>query len=120
MNSYAILLRQIKERTSFDIYYKDTVSDTRQMPYIEYAITPISDDGVKSMDKLEFRIYTKTFSESYKINNQIRSILLHQGDLIGGLFYNVELSGGGSLLGLDGKSNIHISYYKILKKSEAI
>lgn len=120
VNDYANLLEEIKKATNLELSYIDNLHHTTKTPYILYRITPLSDDGIKSMDKFEVRIVAKNLLEAIKIDSQIRKLMLKQGDLVGSPFLAVEINGGGNLKEPNSSNVIQITYYKILKKSEAM
>lgn len=69
---------------------------------IVYKHIPVSDDGIKSIDRLEITINTTSYSNSLEIENRIKDLILTVGDKpFSNSILEIELNGGGALY--DGK-----------------
>lgn len=86
----------------------DTISSVSQLPLyplnsdktgeqIIYKETPISDDGVIEIYRLELNIVCKTLDKANTIDKEIRKALLNGGDLKKTNLLDIELNGGGTL-----------------------
>lgn len=69
---------------------------------IIYKHIPVSDDGIKTIDRLEITINTTSYSHSLEIENRVKDLLLTVGDKpFSNSILEIELNGGGALY--DGK-----------------
>ena len=71
---------------------------------IIYKHIPVSDDGIKTIDRLEITIIASTYAKSLQIEDRVKSILLTKGDTpLNTSILEIELNGGGALY--DGERN---------------
>lgn len=87
----------------------DIISSVSQLPLyplysdktgeqIIYTETPVSDDGVIEVYRLELNIICKTLDKANTVDKNIRKALLNGGDLKKIGLLNIELNGGGTLI----------------------
>ena len=95
--------------------YTDTLDD--QIVYKHY---PINDNGAKSIQSLEIRLITNTYSEAERLRKLIIEALVPVGDnvLIDGIT-GCELVGGSSPL-YEGETKTYhtLLYFQYIQKSE--
>lgn len=71
---------------------------------IIYKHVPISDDGIKTLDRLELNIISTSYSHTLEIEDRIKDLLLTIGDnQLTSSILDIEVNGGGALY--DGKRN---------------
>lgn len=93
-----------------------TTTIDNQIVYNHY---PTSDNGAKSVQRLELRLITKTYSEAESYRKLIIEALVPVGDdvLIDGIT-DCELNGGGSLYEGGTKTYHTLLYFEYIQRSE--
>ncbi|MDD3502508.1 MAG: hypothetical protein PHE63_00255 [Eubacteriales bacterium] len=72
--------------------------DTAEIPAIVYTYSPITDDGIKRLDRLEIRIISEDYSHALAVDEAITACLLTAGDNSkDNKILNINKNGGGSL-----------------------
>ena len=86
---------------------------------IVYTHYPTTDNGAKSIQRLELRLITLSYSEAERLRKVIINTLVPVGDnvLIEGIT-DCELNGGGSLYEGETKTYHTLLYFNYIQKSE--
>ncbi len=110
------IISALEEATSLPVKPVFTTSIGNQIIYNHY---PVNDNGAKSLQRLELRLITKTYSEAESYRKQIIGALVPVGDnkLIDGIT-SCELNGGGSLYEGETKTYHTLLYFEYIHRSE--
>lgn len=100
------IIKLLTDDTTLKTKLGATTGDTHIYPLytmnnnecIIYKHVPVSDDGIKTIDRLEITIIASTYAKTLEIEECVKSILLTIGDTpLNTLILEVELNGGGAL-----------------------
>lgn len=110
------IISALEEATSLPVKPVFTTSIGNQIIYNHY---PVNDNGAKSLQRLELRLITKTYSEAESYRKQIIGALVPVGDnkLIDGIT-SCELNGGGFLYEGETKTYHTLLYFEYIHRSE--
>lgn len=111
MNDYIKLLDAIEEATGVDLVFMERDLSKG----IVYNLLPITNDGIKRVDKLEIRIIDNKISDINNLHDEINSVLLARGDRVDPTISKITLNGGGLLKQPESELYHHLAYYYITK-----
>lgn len=112
------IITALTNATSLPVKPMMTTKIENQIVYNHY---PLSDNGAKSIQRLELRLITKTYSEAESYRKLIIQALVPVGDniLIDGIT-DCELNGGGTLYEGETKTYHTMLFFNYIHRSENV
>ena len=103
-----------------------TAQDTKIYPYsaelkdkcIVYTLSPVSEEDIKKVDRLEIRTVCTDFGTAIAISDRVSTILKTIGDSANGDLLQVSVNGGGTLEDMKTGAIHIIKYYYITTKTQ--